>query len=74
MPSIPLIKTEKLIRILKKYGFTVDESKGKGSHAKLYGFDGSSTTIPRNLDSPSVRSSIGRFLTAQGKDLDEMFG
>ena len=73
MPSIPIIKTEKLIRILIKHGFTVDISKGKGSHAKLYGFDGSFMIIPRNLDAPSVRSSIGKFLIDQGKDLDEMF-
>lgn len=73
MPSIPIIKTSKLIRILRKYGFVVDTSKGKGSHAKLYGLKGKFCIIPKNLDSPSVRNSIAKFLISEGVDLDQMF-
>jgi predicted RNA binding protein YcfA (HicA-like mRNA interferase family) len=73
MPSFPPISSALLIKKLKKFGFSVDESKGKGSHAKLYGHDGKTTTIPKSLDSPSTRSSIAKFLIDQGVNLDEMF-
>jgi len=73
MPSIPVIQVKKLIRILSKVGYTVDESKGKGSHAKLYGFDGSSITIPKTLNSPRVRSSIAKYLIKQGTNIDKIF-
>lgn len=73
MPNIPIIKAEKLIRILRQIGITVDESKGKGSHAKAYGKNGM-TIIPRSLDAPKTRSSIAKFLLNEGFDLVKIFG
>lgn len=73
MPSLPIIKTEKLIRILKKNGLTVDMGKGKGSHAKAYGSRGTFITLPKTLNSPSVRSTIAKFLINEGFDIDKMF-
>lgn len=72
MPSIPLIKTEKLIRIFRQIGITVDESKGKGSHAKAFGKNGK-TIIPRSLEAPKTRSNIAKFLINEGFDLDKIF-
>ena len=34
MPELPPLKRDRLIKVLKKFGFTVDKSKGKGSHYK----------------------------------------
>jgi predicted RNA binding protein YcfA (HicA-like mRNA interferase family) len=62
MPSIPLIKTEKLIRILLKNGFSVDRSKGKGSHVKLYGKDGKTMTIPKSLHAHLYEVQLENFL------------
>ena len=45
---------------------------GKGSHYKLRGFNGKSITIPRTLDSPTVRSTIGKFLSEQGTTIDTL--
>ncbi len=73
MPSIPIIHVSKLIRILTKAGYTIDKSKGKGSHVKLYGHDGTSIVIPKTLDSPGVRRTITKFLTKQGTDIDKLF-
>ena len=61
MPSLPIIKTEKLIRILRSIGFTVDETKGKGSHAKAYGKSGRFTIIPKNLDAPKTEVQLQNF-------------
>ena len=74
MPSLPIIKTEKLIRVLRSIGFTVDETKGKGSHAKAYGKSGTFTIIPKNLDAPKTRSSIAKFLISEGVNIEEVFG
>lgn len=70
--NIPVIKTEKLIRILEKLGFTVDKGKGKGSHVKIFGKDGKFTIAPRSLDSISTRKSIAKFLISQGIDINEI--
>lgn len=72
MPSFPPVRQSKLIKALRRLGYTVDESKGKGSHAKFYGFDGRSMTIPASLESPSTRGKIAQYLIAQGTNMEEL--
>lgn len=61
----PSLKRQKLIKALRRLGFYIDESKGDGSHYKLYSLDKKrSITIPKNLDGPSVRLSLEKFIIA----------
>ncbi|MBP7113881.1 MAG: type II toxin-antitoxin system HicA family toxin [Candidatus Peribacteraceae bacterium] len=60
------------MKALNSYGFTIDSTKGKGSHYKLYSFDKKKTmTVPKSLESPYVRNQIAKFIEDQGIDLEE---
>ncbi|MBE2188847.1 MAG: type II toxin-antitoxin system HicA family toxin [Desulfobulbaceae bacterium] len=44
MPKYPILRPQKIIRILKLLGF--DEIRQKGSHKQFKHFDGRFTTLP----------------------------
>jgi len=51
-------------------GFTVDKAKGKGGHCKVYGPSGLWTIVPSHLRAKGTRSSIAKFVIAEGISLE----
>lgn len=74
MPKLPpSIKRKKLIRALRRLGFVIDESKGDGSHYKIYSLDKTrSSIIPKKLEGPSVRKSIEDFVEQDIGDIQKL--
>ena len=79
MPELPPLKRDRLIKALKKLGFTVDKSKGKGSHYKVYpraGLNNQETrkfhffTVPKKISGPGIRIDLAKFLKENGVDIE----
>ena len=70
MPDFPEVPQERAARALERLGFTVDRSKGKGGHFKVYGPSGAFTILPSHLRAKGTRSSIAKFVMAEGVDLE----
>ncbi len=66
MPNLPpSIRRTQLIKALRRAGFKINTDMGKGSHYKLYSFNKkNSIVIPKSLDSPRVRNTLGKFIAA----------
>ncbi|MEK7563710.1 MAG: hypothetical protein AAB544_04950 [Patescibacteria group bacterium] len=70
MPDFPEVPQERVARALTRLGFTVDKTKGKGGHYKVYGPSGAFTILPSHLRTKGTRSSIARFVIAEGVNLE----
>ena len=70
MPDFPEVPQERAARALERLGFSVDRSKGKGGHYKVYGPSGAFTIVPSHLHAKGTRSSIAKFVMAEGVDLE----
>jgi predicted RNA binding protein YcfA (HicA-like mRNA interferase family) len=70
VPDFPEVPQERAARALERLGFTVDRSKGKGVHYKVYGPKGGFTILPGHLKAKGTRSSIAKFIMAAGVDLE----
>lgn len=66
MPDFPEVSQDRLARTLRRLGFTVDTSKGKGGHYKVYGPSGKATIVPSHLHAKGTRHSIAKFIIAEG--------
>lgn len=70
MPDFPEVPQERAARALERLGFTVDRTKGKGGHYKVYGPSGACTILPGHLKAKGTRSSIAKFIMSEGIDLE----
>lgn len=70
MPDFPEVPQERVARALTRLGFTVDKTKGKGGHYKVYGPSGACTILPSHLRAKGTRSSIAKFVIAEGVSLE----
>lgn len=58
MPDFPEVPQQRAAKALEKLGFTVDRSKGKGGHFKVFGPSGRFTILPSHLKASGTRHSI----------------
>ena len=70
MPDFPEVPQERVARALARLGFTIDKTKGKGGHYKVYGPSGLFTILPSHLKAKGTRSSIAKFVIAEGVSLE----
>jgi len=70
VPDFPEVPQARVARALERLGFTVDRAKGKGGHFKVYGPSGSFTILPSHLKAKGTRSSIAKFVIAEGVSLE----
>jgi predicted RNA binding protein YcfA (HicA-like mRNA interferase family) len=66
MPDFPEVPQQRVARALEKIGCTVDRSKGKGGHYKVYGQSGKFTILPSHLKAKGTRHSIVKFILDEG--------
>ncbi len=70
MPDFPEVPQQRAAKALEKLGFTVDRSKGKGGHYKVYGPSGKFTILPSHLKAKGTRHAIAKFIMQEGIKLE----